>query len=268
MEEKEAFWICREKWQGERERLKERMSRFPMKGNDQQRLLHSLKMREDEEIAGIRAELAEKSREIRAAKPYTSWAAFLEFQVEHGDEAAKNIQQSKKKSGRDGAEEPGWKKFLQPEGDVKSAEFDAKMRERDEAKQRANERKAKIFGLHGISEATRKALLAVERMRDVLEGETGGSKGKNTPEPMPRWRVDTKGTVIFVLPSGATIRDTGGEIHFSAHDQRARELAEKLARKKWGPAMGLEGNILKWRKPMPLTAEKPGEKPEKGGVSL
>jgi beta-lactam-binding protein with PASTA domain len=47
-----------------------------------------------------------------------------------------------------------------------------------------------------------------------------------------RYAIDAKGTVIFTLPSGGTIRDTGTEIHFSPYDEKARILAEKLSRAK------------------------------------
>jgi hypothetical protein len=55
-------------------------------------------------------------------------------------------------------------------------------------------------------------------------------------------RIDGKGTVIFTLPGGGSIRDTGREIFYSSHDEKAQEVALQYADKKWG---GLrKGQIL------------------------
>jgi len=60
-----------------------------------------------------------------------------------------------------------------------------------------------------------------------------------------RYRIDGKGTVIFTLPSGGTIRDNGKEIHFSSQDDQAKAIAEKLAKLKWGNNVQIEGGVVK-----------------------
>ena len=67
-----------------------------------------------------------------------------------------------------------------------------------------------------------------------------------------KYRVDGKGTVIFTLPSGGSIRDTGKEVHFSSQDDQAKSIAEKLAQAKWGNDIHLDGGVLK-RKSMTYT---------------
>ena len=67
-----------------------------------------------------------------------------------------------------------------------------------------------------------------------------------------KYRVDGKGTVIFTLPNGGSIRDTGKEIHFSRQDDQTKSIAKKLARAKWGNDIHLDGGILK-RKSMTYT---------------
>jgi hypothetical protein len=58
-------------------------------------------------------------------------------------------------------------------------------------------------------------------------------------------RIDGKGTVIFTLPGGGSIRDTGREIFYSSHDEKARDAAVMYAEKKWGKRLALEkGHIL------------------------
>ena len=60
-----------------------------------------------------------------------------------------------------------------------------------------------------------------------------------------KYTIDAKGTVIFTLPSGGTVRDTGTAIHFSAWDKRARIMAGLLAQNRWGQMAELTGNSLK-----------------------
>jgi len=47
-------------------------------------------------------------------------------------------------------------------------------------------------------------------------------------------RIDGKGVVIFTLASGGSIRDTGKELYFSAHDEKAHGVALAYAAFKWG----------------------------------
>jgi hypothetical protein len=63
------------------------------------------------------------------------------------------------------------------------------------------------------------------------------------------YRIDKKGTVIFTLPNGDSIRDNGKEIHFSNRHDQTKLLAEKLAQAKWGHDVHLDGSVLK-RKPI------------------
>lgn len=46
------------------------------------------------------------------------------------------------------------------------------------------------------------------------------------------------------LASGGTIRDTGKQITYSAHDEVAREAALLFAQTKWGKALRHKGNVL------------------------
>jgi hypothetical protein len=63
-------------------------------------------------------------------------------------------------------------------------------------------------------------------------------------------RIDINGTVIFTLKTGGTIRDTGGEVYFSPHDNQAVSLGEQYARMKWGKNVVIEGNTCKFSKPV------------------
>lgn len=61
----------------------------------------------------------------------------------------------------------------------------------------------------------------------------------------PRYSIDTKGTIIFKLSDGGSIRDAGAEVHYSHDNDLAKQLATKLAQSRWGRSVSLEGNVLK-----------------------
>ena len=79
-------------------------------------------------------------------------------------------------------------------------------------------------------------LSVVTKMAEIFR--TAGVKGG-------KYRVDGKGTVIFTLPNGGSIRDTGKEVHFSRQDDQTKSIAEKLAQAKWGNDTHLDGGVLK-----------------------
>ena len=60
-----------------------------------------------------------------------------------------------------------------------------------------------------------------------------------------KYSIDAKGTLIFKLPDGGSIRDTGSEVHFSADNELAKRLSTKLAQARWGQSVALDGNVFK-----------------------
>jgi hypothetical protein len=83
-------------------------------------------------------------------------------------------------------------------------------------------------------------LTAIVQMREVLASEATAFR---KPSDF-KFQIDGKGTIIFTLPDGGIIRDAGPEIHFSAHHERARDLAAKLAQTRWGLSAKLDGCTL------------------------
>ncbi len=74
----------------------------------------------------------------------------------------------------------------------------------------------------------KKTLLAYLRMEELLKE----GHGLNLrPEDVTR-SVDNKGAVVFILPGGGKVRDTGKEVLFSGADELAVKVAEGYARKK------------------------------------
>jgi hypothetical protein len=76
-------------------------------------------------------------------------------------------------------------------------------------------------------------------MRKVLAGEAAPFRNFQL-----KYHVDDKGIIIFNLPDNATIRDAGQAIYFSASNDKAEELASRLAKARWGQSATLEGNKL------------------------
>ena len=56
--------------------------------------------------------------------------------------------------------------------------------------------------------------------------------------------VDRRGIVIFTLPGGGMIRDSGKELFFTARDKAAEAVALRYAQKKWGKDVRLVGNQI------------------------
>ena len=50
--------------------------------------------------------------------------------------------------------------------------------------------------------------------------------------------------MIFTLPGGGMIRDSGKELFFTARDKAAEAVALRYAQKKWGKDVRLEGNKI------------------------
>ena len=83
-------------------------------------------------------------------------------------------------------------------------------------------------------------LSIVEEMRALF-------KHPDSPFKSPvnlKYTIDAKGTVIFTLPSGGTVRDTGQCIHFSACDKKAKIIAGLLAEKRYNQKNELEGIVF------------------------
>ena len=120
---------------------------------------------------------------------------------------------------------------------------------------RSRQREVQAEGAAGVevighySAFNTKSLEIVDKMRKIWRQEVGGSY----PLPELKYAIDTKGTVIFSLPKGGTIRDTGSEIHFSPHDEKTKDLAQKLAQAKWGLSVDWTGQTLKQKQAEEMT---------------
>jgi hypothetical protein len=125
-----------------------------------------------------------------------------------------------------------WNKFLQHKASQGNETALAILRSRQEKAQ------PQAKGEY-ISARDQNTLAAVLQMREVLAEESAPLR--NAPL---KYHVDDKGIVIFNLPDNVTIRDAGQAIYFSANNEKAEELATKLAKVRWGQSVTLKGNKL------------------------
>ena len=130
-----------------------------------------------------------------------NWLQFLQDKASAGDEKALAVLRSRK-------EETASEKILNIQAAGKRL---VALRER----QAALERKDTVFS-KDIAPKQKQSLLAVSTMQEVTEAS---------------YTITRTGAVIFELPDGGKIIDTGRDIKFT---DAAREIAQQYAAKKWG----------------------------------
>ena len=207
------------KWDEKREHFR----RVPMMKRDRDRLFLELKKKEQEDLDIIRAETNQKRNTVRALIPYTTWNKCLQHKAVLGNEVALSILRSKKEVVQPEIIRPGQETAFHHAPEVRQWQ----------------KKKEEILDVVGVSNRNRRALLSVLKMREVMAQEAGAN------HPDLKYRIDGNGTVIFDLPSGGTIRDTGKEIHFSHHDNMAKIVAEKYAIKRWGRSVTITSSLIK-----------------------
>lgn len=230
-------------------------------------ILQTVKEREDAALAAIRAEWAAKRRElehkniakknlrrrlqlarkheaealakaklathlereaVRRDIPFTSWNGFLQHKAEQGNEIALAVLRSHAET-----VQPEQEPAIPPVKDWSSHGADYAGKAAEKAAYAEKERT--LLERDGLPGKVKKRLLAVLRMERVA-AENG--------LPEISCRVNGKGTVIFTLPTGGSIRDSGKELFFSSRDQAAEAAALLYARAKWGKGFEFSGNRI------------------------
>ena len=206
------------KWEEKREHFR----RVPMMKRDRDRLYLELKKREQEDLDAIRSETARKRDTVRALMPYSTWNKCLQHKAALGNEVALSILRSKKEDVRPEVISPRQEIAVHHSPEI----------------QQWQKKKEEILDVAGLYNRNRRALLSVLKMQEVVAQE-------GTFMEEPKYRIDGNGTVIFDLPGGGTIRDTGREIHFSHHDNLSKDIAQKYAQKRWGYQINFVNGVIK-----------------------
>lgn len=236
-QEDSALAAIRAEWAAKRREFE----RMGIDKRNRRRLIQVARKHEAEALATARSTFQKPREEVRQAVPFTSWNGFLQHKAEQGNEAALAVLRSRKD-----AADVEHSAHPVPEKDWSQHGRDLFTdRNAVRADQVAAERA--VLESEKLSGKSKPRLLSVLRMEQLAEEEhrTGLKAGQAVPVVSGfRHAVDSKGTVIFTLPGGGRIMDTGRELFFSSQDPAAQSVAMNYARKKWGKAVHLEGNRI------------------------
>ena len=236
-QEDAALTAIRAEWAAKRREI-ERMS---MDKRNRRRLIQVARKHEAEVLAKARHRLQEPREELRRDIPFTSWNGFLRHKAEQGNEVALAVLRSNKEA----AEVENAAPITQGKDWSQHGRDQFSDRDALKAVQAAQERG--VLESEALSSKGKTRLLAVLRMEQLAE-EARRSGKMTEPGTLAisgfQHTVDRKGTVIFTLPGGGRIMDTGRELLFSNQDPATKQVALDYARKKWGKAVCLEGNKI------------------------
>ena len=185
-------------------------------------LLQLARKHEAEALAKAKLAFQEPREAVRREVPYTSWNGFLLHKAEQGSEVALTILRSTTE-----AVEPERPAAPTKDWSTHGQDYAAKAVKAEQA-----EKERAVLEINGVSGKGKNRLQAVLRM-EQLAAEHG---------IQVTHRVDGKGAVVFSLPGGGTVRDTGKGLFFTAQDKAAESVALSYARKKWGKSVQMEGN--------------------------
>lgn len=232
-----ALAAIRAEWAAKRREI-ERMN---IDKRNRRRLTQVARKHEAEALATARHRFQEPREEVRRDIPFTSWNGFLRHKAELGNEVALAVLRSSKEAAEvENAVPVQQNKDWSRHG--RDQFFD---RDAIKAVQAAQERA--VLESDALSGKGKTRLLAVLRMEQLADEERRSEKASKQGVPGIsgfQHTVDRKGTVIFTLPGGGRIMDTGRELFFSSQDPTAQNAALAYARKKWGKAVCLEGNKI------------------------
>ena len=237
-----ALNSIKEKWAAKRREI-EKMN---IAKRNRRNLLHLARKHEAEELAKAKLQFQAPREAVRQEIPFTSWNGFLRHKAEQGNETALAVLRSFKETAeaeREAQPAPqkdwsqhGWEQF----------QGRAALKVEQVAQERA------VLESVSISGKGKTRLLAVLRMEQLAQQELREGEGRNGPTIGStaaviagfQHSIDSKGTVIFTLPGGGRIMDTGKELFFSAHNEAAETVALRYAQKKWGKRIQRDGNRI------------------------
>lgn len=224
----------REKWAAKRRELK----KLNIAKKNRRNLLQLARKHEAEETTRAKLPFQAPRDAIRGEVPFSSWNAFLQHKAGQGNETALAILRSKQEIAEPEREPQtatakDWSQHGKEQFTPSRAEIRAEYATRE---------RAALENKH-MSGKGKKQLLAVLRMEQLAAEDAAHISGFSAT-------VDRKGTVVFTLPGGGRILDSGKELFFSGNDAAAHHVAVRYAQKKWGKQIVLEGNKI-IRRPEP-----------------
>lgn len=218
----------RKKWAAKRRELEG----LNIAKKNRRNLLQLARKHEAEETARARLLHHAPREAMRGEIPFASWNGFLQHKANQGNETALAILRSKQETMEPDLEPQtaavkDWSQHGKEQFTPNRAEVRAEYAAREVA----------ALENENISGKAKKQLLAVLRMKRIAAEEAAHIQGFSST-------VDRKGTVIFTLPGGGRILDSGKELFFSGNNDAARHVAIRYAQKKWGKSLHVEGNKI------------------------
>lgn len=170
-------------------------------------------------------------QEARKQYPFHDWNGYLKWQAQQGNEAALNVLRSRTQH--------QVKAPLQENTLVDIHES------RKQLRIKALEKEQQIIAA-ALNTKHRGSLIALTRMDQLAAQETLVRKDVADDQKMfigVRHVIDNNGIVIFTLPGGGTIRDTGKKLHFSL-DETTQKAATIYGQARFGKDIQFKGNTI------------------------
>ena len=182
-------------------------------------------------LAGLQESHEGKTRRIREQTPFNNWNGYLKWKADQGDETTLNVLRSKNQ-------------------DATIENIDGKIaKDLTEALDKSKASMAqseKQIAAAGITGKYRSRLLAVTRMEFLKAQEKIDQQNETGRPPIfsgTNHTIDNNGVVIFSLPNGGTIRDTGSKLYFSG-DEATERAAALYGLARFGKNIQLRGNSI------------------------
>lgn len=223
----------KEKWAAKRRELE----KLNIAKKNRRNLVQLARKHEPEETARAKLSFQSPREAIRGEIPFSSWNSFLQHKAGQGNETVLAILRSKLETAEPEREPQAivtkdWSQHGKEQFGANRAEVRAEYAAREVA----------ALENENASGKAKKQLLAVLRMEQLAAEE--GNMGKVAQIHGFSATVDHKGTVIFTLPGGGRVLDSGKELLFSGNNDAARHVAFQYAQKKWGKSLYMEGNKI------------------------
>ena len=216
------------KWTAKRRELE----RLNIAKKNRRNLLQLARKHEAEERARAKLPFQSPREAIRGEIPFTSWNGFLQYKAGQGNETALAILRSKRETA-----EPEWEPQTAKAKNWSQHGKEQLVANRAEIRAEYTAKEVAALENENVSSQGKKQLLAILRMERLAAEEEAHIRGFSAT-------VDGKGTVIFSLPGGGRIMDSGKELFFSGNNDAARHVAVRYAQKKWGKSLHVDGNKI------------------------
>lgn len=190
-------------------------------------------VRIEERLALEKNRAAGQARLQKAKKqyPFHNWNGYLKWQAQQGNEAALNVLRSRTQH--------------QAEAPLQENTLVDIHKSRKKIKIKALEKEQQILAA-ALNAKHRGGLIAITRMDQLVAQESLQRKVKTDGRIMfigVRHAIDNNGIVIFTLPGGGTIRDTGKKLHFSL-DETTQKAATIYGQARFGKDIQLKDNTI------------------------